>query len=182
MVEPKRGDGDSRALTLIDCDADHAKGSAFNMLFMVWRHRTDVRAYRRGIVCALELGRRYPEGIGICQLVDADAVAPDADARAAFVDLYRLGVVKHLSVTYEGTGFKAAAVRAVIAGAQALGRPKYPHSVHFTLAAAARWHAKHQAALGRPETAALIERSIQDLRRIQRETFPQLPKEEPPAR
>jgi hypothetical protein len=161
-----------RGLDIIACDADHAKGIAFNMLFMVWRGHTTAAAYRHGIVAAQDLNRRHPEGIGVCQLVELEAEPPDSEARAAFVHLMRMPGIRHFTVTYEGSGFKAAAVRAVISSAHALGRPKFAHAVHASLADAARWHAKQQAILGRPETATLIERMLTEVRRKQHESYP----------
>lgn len=161
-----------RGLDIIACDADHAKGVAFNMLFMVWRYHTTAAAYRHGIVTALNLIKRYPEGIGICQLIELEALPPDSEARTALVHMMHLPGIRHFTATYEGTGFKAAAVRAVLSSVHALGRPKFAHSVHGSLAEAARWHAAQQAALGRPETATLIERMAAEVRRRQRESFP----------
>jgi hypothetical protein len=165
---------EQRALEVIDCDVDHAKCVGFNMLFAVWRYRTTTAAFRRGIVAALELSRRYPEGVGVCHFLDAESVPPDRDTRAAFVDMLRMPTIKHFSVTHEGRGFKAAAVRSVISGAHALARPRFAHSVQVSAAAAARWHAEQQSALGRPETALQIELIVQELRRIQRERYPQV--------
>jgi hypothetical protein len=175
-------------LNVIDCDGDHASGTAFNMLFVVWRHRTLERAFRRCIVSALELGRRYPEGIGVSHYVESESLPPDADVRTAFVDILRIGCIRHYSVTYDAKGFKAAAIRGVVSAATRLARPKFPHSVHVALAAAARWHAEQQAALMRPEQASQIEQAAQELRRIQRERFPTLmdghatPKSDPQGR
>jgi hypothetical protein len=161
-----------RGLDIIVCDADHAKGVAFNMLFMVWRYHTTAAAYRQGIVTALNLMRRYPAGIGICQLIELEAVPPDSEARTALVHMMHLPGIRHFTATYEGSGFKAAAVRAVLSSVHTLGRPKFAHSVHSSLPEAARWHAAQQAALGRTESAALIERMAAEVRRRQRESFP----------
>lgn len=161
-----------RGLDIVACDADHAKGVAFNMLFMVWRYHTTASAYRQGIVTALNLIRHHPEGIGICQLIELEALPPDSQAREALVQMLRIPGIRHFTATYEGTGFKAAAVRAVLSSVHSLGRPKFAHSVHATLADAASWHAKQQAMLGRPETTALIERTALEVRRKQRESYP----------
>jgi hypothetical protein len=59
------------SLEIVACDPDHAKGVAFNMLFMVWRYHTTAAAYRQGIVTATKLVRHHPEGIGIGSLADA---------------------------------------------------------------------------------------------------------------
>jgi hypothetical protein len=161
-----------RGLNIIACDADHTKGVAFNMLFMVWCGHTTAAAYRQGIVAAQDLIRGHPDGIGICQLIEVEAARPDSEARAAFVHMMRLPGIRHFTVTYEGRGFKAAAVRAVISSAHALGRPKFAHAVHASLTDAARWHAKQQVMLGRPETATVIERMATELRRKQHERYP----------
>lgn len=159
-------------LNVIECDVDHAQGVAFNMLFVVWRRRTLERAFRRCIVSAIDLGHRYPEGVGVSHYLDADSLPPDADVRVAFTDMLRLPCIRHYSITYDATGFKAAAIRGVISGTLTIGRARFPHAVHVTIAASAAWHAEQQAALGRPETASHIERAAQELRRIQRERFP----------
>lgn len=159
-------------LSIVECDADHAVGTAFNMLFIVWRRRTLEKAFRRCIVSAIELGRRYPEGIGVSQYVDSESLPPDPDVRNAFVDILRVGCIRHYTVTYDAIGFKAAAIRGVMSGTTRLARPGFPHAVHVSLQAAALWHAQQQAALGRPETATQIERAAQELRRTQRERFP----------
>jgi hypothetical protein len=159
-------------LSVVDCDVDHASGVAFNMLFVCWRRRTLEQAFRRCIVSAIALGRRYPEGIGVSHYLDVDSQPPDSDVRTAFVDILRVGCIRHYSVTYDATGFRAAAIRGVISATTRLGRPKFAHAVHVTQTAAAEWHAQQQAALGRPETSGQIERAALELRRIHGDRFP----------
>src|SRR5262245_770075 len=119
---------------LIEMDADHAKATAFNMLFATWRFHTLPGAYRRGIRLVEEMASAFPEGIGVCQIVEVEAIPPGSETRRAFVEFLRLPAVKHFSVTHEGSGFKAASVRAIVAGVHALGRPTCEHSVHRTIA------------------------------------------------
>lgn len=157
---------------LVEIDEDHVKATAFNMLFMIWRRRTTSEAYDRALVLARALATKFPGGIGVCQVVEVDAVPPDSDARKKFVDFLRLKGLKHYSVTHEGTGFKAASVRAIVAGGHALSRASCEHSVHAKLASAASWHEMHQRELGRAETADEIERVAQALRKLHRDRFP----------
>src|SRR3990170_4688527 len=49
-----------------------------------------------------------------------DALPPTAGARKLIAELQSLPSVKHYSVTHEGAGFKAASIRAVVAGIHTL--------------------------------------------------------------
>lgn len=162
----------SQGSELVEVDADHAKAIAFNMLFVVWRHRTLASAYHAGMRIAAELAKRYPEGIGILNIIELEALPPDAAARQAFVELLHLPQLRHFSVTHEGTGFKAASIRAVVASSHALARPKCAHSVHSNLADAVRWHVKKQQALQHDEPAERIERVARALRALHRHQYP----------
>lgn len=157
---------------LVDADKDHAKATAFNMLFMVWRYETRPGAYRRGIRLAEELGAKFAGGIGIAQVVEMEAVPPSAETRKIFIDLWRQAPVKHYSVTHEGTGFKAASVRAVVGTVHALGCRNCEHAVHKSIRQAAEWHARQQALIGRTESAEMIELALRKLRSEHRERFP----------
>jgi hypothetical protein len=165
---PRSGDD----FTLIELDEDHAKAVSFNMLFMVWRHRTLNLAYRRGMQLVRDLSTRFPEGIGVCQVVEVDAVPPDSDTRRSFVDFLKLQPLRHFSVIHDGVGFKAASVRAVIAGVHALARPKCRHAVHSNVPDAAAWHAAAQLELNRRESAQLIEGIVRGLRERHRSQYP----------
>lgn len=157
---------------ILEIDRDHAKATAFNMLFMVWRYHTLPDAYRKAIRIAEELGQRHPEGVGVCQLVEVEAVAPGAETRRLFLELWKQAPVKHYSVTHEGTGFKAASVRAVVASVHALGCRNCEHSVHKSLREAAEWHAAQQRVIGRKESAEFIVACMQALRTQLRASFP----------
>jgi hypothetical protein len=161
-----------RQFEVLDLDEDHAKALAFNMLFMVWRKRTLATAYTRGMQIVRELGLTCPGGIGVLQVVEVDAVPPESAARTAFVEFFHLKEIKHYSVTHEGSGFKAASVRAIAAAAHAMARPKCAHSVHSSLAKAAEWHEKQQLLIGRGEPASQIQLIAQALRQIHWEKFP----------
>ena len=157
---------------VVEVDEDHIKATAFNMLFMDWRRRTLPAAYRRGIDRVHELAKVYREGVGVCQVVEVDAVPPDSETRSMFVEFLRLQHVKHFSVTHEGVGFKAASVRAIVSGVHALARPKCEHSVFPKLSEAARWHEENQRRIGHSEPAARIERVMQGIRKMHRERYP----------
>jgi hypothetical protein len=149
---------------VVTLDRDHAKAIDGNLLLMVWRYETTLPAFRQGFELAERLAARYPAGFGVCQVVEIDAVPPSAETREAFVEFLRLPRIRHFSLSYEGAGFKAAAVRAVVAACHALARPSCQHSVHSSVRAAATWHEQRQRELGVESSAQSIVQVIEALR------------------
>jgi len=165
---PERAGSATGKFEILEMDEHHAKASAFNMLFMTWRLHTHEDAYRRAIRLAEQLASRFSGGIGVFHVVEVEAIPPGPGTRRAFVDFLRLPCVKHFSVAHEGVGFKAASVRAIVAGVHALSRPTCEHSVHKSIELAGAWHAKQQSLLGRQETARQIVENMQALRAAHR--------------
>jgi hypothetical protein len=171
MLERRMLTGSSRppvgsgGLRVLEVDQDHIKGTAWNMLFMIWHKRTTGLAMDRARELLLEVSRAHPGGIGVLQVVEVGAVPPDSAARQAIHRFLAAGEghVRHSSVIHEGAGFGAAGVRAVMAGIYMLGRPKFPHVVFASVAGAARWHAEHQAELELHTEAAHIEGVVRAL-------------------
>ncbi len=157
---------------IVDIDRDHVKAAAFNMLFVVWRFRTNYAPFRRCVHWGRLLAQKYPQGIGVMHLLEPTAVAPDAPTRRVFPEVIRLEGVQHYSVVYTASGFRAASIRAVLVGAIALARPNCAHSVHTDVARAALWHASEQERIGRTEGPEQIERVVEALRRLHRERYP----------
>jgi hypothetical protein len=162
-------------LEVVGLDADHVTGVALNLVFMVWRFRTLVEPYRAGLALMKKHVLAHPRGIGVLQVVEPEAVPPEADTRKAFADAMVIPGTAHYSVTHEGTGFKAASVRAIVWGVNAIVRPAFPHSVHSSVADAARWAAEQNRRLGRNDDWQGIDQVVQELRRIQKERFPGRP-------
>lgn len=152
-------------------DRDHATGKAFNMMFMLWRYETTLVAYKRAIEWAKELIVLCPRGIGTAHIVEVDAIPPSAETRAAFVEYLRLPGLRHYSVTHEGTGFKAAGIRAIVAAQHALARPRCEHATFGDIGSAARWHEAQQRQINRNENAAKIAECLHGLRAAHRKAF-----------
>ena len=156
---------------VLDIDVDHVKAAAFNMLLAVWRFHTHYEPYRRCLHWSDQLAQRHPQGIGVMHIVEATALPPDAPTRRLFADGVRHGAVRHYSVVHIGRGFKAASIRAVVAGSFALARPSASHAVHSNINEAAAWHALQQRRLGRDEAAEQIARVAEGLRQLPAERY-----------
>jgi hypothetical protein len=156
----------------VELDEDHIKGLAWNILFMVWRRRTLPESYRRGIQLLSDHTRLHPKGVGVCQVVEVDAVPPDREAREVFPDLFRVPGVQHSSVIHDGAGFKAASVRAIMTGVVAIARAASKVSIFSSVSDAAQWHVELQRPLGAKFTAKELTEVVAALRALHRERFP----------
>lgn len=159
-------------LELVEVDQDHAKGIVFNLVLLFWRYRTLQEPHRAAMRLVTQTAEKHPKGIGVMQVVEPTAVPPDSDTRKDFVAMLKLPGIAHFCVTHEGTGFKAASVRAIVSGVHALVRPAFPHSVHEDLSSAARWTAARNRSLSAPDDAAAIEEALRALRRMHGERYP----------
>ncbi|HTV17424.1 MAG TPA: hypothetical protein VMG12_02100 [Polyangiaceae bacterium] len=161
-----------REFELVEIDADHAKGAAFNMLFAIWRFHTHYEPYRRCVHWLGLLAQRHPGGLGMLHVVEPTAIPPDAPTRRLFAEVMRNPSVRHYSVVHTARGFKAASIRAVVATSFALSRTHAAHSVHSNVDEAAGWVAEQQRRLGRSETREQIARVTEALRALHRERYP----------
>ncbi|MBK6516787.1 MAG: hypothetical protein IPG04_22410 [Polyangiaceae bacterium] len=157
---------------VVEIDEDHVVATAPNMLFMIWRRRTVAAAFRRATAAMKTLAVQSPGGIGVCQVVEQESVPPDNEARAAFQEYLRLKDVSHGTLIHEGAGFKAASVRAVMAGVMALARPVFRLNICSSVNEATRFHSQMLEKQGRHETAEEIASVVQALRTLHRERFP----------
>jgi hypothetical protein len=161
-----------RDFELVEIDSDHLKATACNMLFMIWRRESLAEPFRRSVALVEQLAKKSKSQIGVCQLVEPEAIAPDAAGRAAFTEILQLDSIAHSSVTHDGTGFKAASVRAIVNLQILLGKPKFPHRIFSTVAEATTWHAEMQTKLGRTDSAARLAFVVKELRALHRERYP----------
>jgi hypothetical protein len=73
------------------------------------------------------------------------------------------GVIRCSAVVYEGDGFRAATLRAVVTGIALLSRPLYPHVVFASSISAVNWTARHFSQDG-PAWAEQMRNAVDELR------------------
>jgi hypothetical protein len=143
---------------------DHFFAGTFqNMAIAVWEDETlptNVRLLREMV---RRLGGEHPGGIGLVQVVGAHHphIGPDARNELGVLLKASAPYIRCSTVVFEGTGFRAAAVRGLVAGLVMLSRVPFPHQVFATLEAAVDWQVAHMRtinpALGRPALTEAIE-------------------------
>ena len=157
---------------LLEIDVNHLTATAFDTVIMIWRRETTAGPFRRGMGIATDLAKKTGAKVGVCQVVEPDAVPPNSETRGAFMELLQLEEVTHSSVIHDGAGFKAASVRAIVNLQILMARPKFPHLVFSTVKEAAVWQVGMQAKLGREVSASRMEFVVRELRSLHRERFP----------
>jgi hypothetical protein len=157
------------AFQIIEVDEHHAKATAFNMLFQLWCKETQPEAFRRGRETLDKLATLHREGVGACNILDEKALPPSEAARDEITKMIKHGgggQLKHYSVLFEGMGFKAASVRAVVSAAHMLARTKTNLAVFGSAGEAADWHAEQGRLIGRRETPQDILTVMRNLRAV----------------
>lgn len=151
-------------LTLYAHDEHHGVGVWRNLLIVVWRKDTRADAVA-GVSAVLgELGERHSD-IALLQVIEENATAPDTEARRALSTMLRQhgGSIRCSAIVYEGDGFRAATLRAVVTGIALLSRPAYPHVVFASTIAAINWTARHFSHDG-PVYAEQVRNAVDELR------------------
>ncbi len=121
-------------------DHDHASARCGDVLVIVWRGTTTKVAVQRLRERLASLGKARHAGIGLLTIVEAGAVLPSNEARDHLARMLREAhQVRASAVCFEGDGFRAAAVRGVVAGLTMLARQPFPHKVFSTLELAGAW-------------------------------------------
>lgn len=128
-------------------DNDHAIGTSEGLLLCVWRMRTTPEAISelKGIVSRLIATSR--DKIIMLTVVEAGADMPDAAVRNALTDLFNRVAPSVIAsaLIFEGTGFKAATVRALTTTINMVTRQPFPHKVFATVSEASTWLAPQTA-------------------------------------
>lgn len=84
---------------------------------------------------------QHAAGAGLLTIVEPGAPMPNSEAREALAKFMTENSDSILvsGVAYEGSGFRAAAVRSVVTGLTMLARQPFPHKVFATIDDASEW-------------------------------------------
>jgi hypothetical protein len=110
---------------------DYALASWQQIFAVIWRRDTTVEGGEHLRSACTAFARTQPRGIGLLTVVESGAPLPPGPARRAIADFLAEGsaFIKCSAVVFEGSGFRAAAVRSVVTGLTLMARQAYPHRV-----------------------------------------------------
>src|SRR5690242_3540322 len=105
------------------------------------------------------------KAVSISVIEPTAAAAPaSAEVRNALETFAREGYVNAAAIVIEGTGFRAAAARTIVAGMYIVARRAYPHKIVATPAGGAAWLVEALAALGIAQAAAELVDAVEKAR------------------
>lgn len=131
-------------------------GDAF---LLIWHHNTTVTGVSTLERTLNAFAAERPNGIGLITVVEESAPMPPSDARDVLAQFLERASshIKVSSVAFEGSGFRAAAVRSVVAGLTMVARQSYPHKVFATVEEAMTWMAPQMPS---PTTAKELSETV----------------------
>jgi len=138
---------------------DYAGAIADRVCVHVWRGAVSVKA----IQTTRRFVQHWDEDIrGVFVVIDACSLVPDEAARAEMSRLHDEAALDFVTIVCEGSGFRAASIRAVLTGMHVLQQTPYQTKVFATVTDAAGWAARNYGSL----LGALdLPRFVRDLRR-----------------
>jgi hypothetical protein len=107
----------------------------------VFRGRTTVAGLRSGREVIAQHAAACNGPILLLTLIEANAPLPHLDARVEIITLLKEanGKVERSGIVFEGEGFRASTVRAIVAGVSLFSRPEFPHRIFSSVGGAARF-------------------------------------------
>ena len=144
--------------------ADYVFGRWGRVAFVVWRSKTQPDGVRAGERWFESVVEAVGGPILLLTVLEEKVKLPDLEAR---VELARFlgsaeGKIERSAVVFEGEGFRATSIRAVVSGVLIFSRPSYPHRVFSTVGAAARFLVGGRGGTPAPH---LVIRATRDARR-----------------
>jgi hypothetical protein len=153
---------------IIHVEKDYALATLDNIFIVIWRHETTMAgalALRRE---CLSFGDSHPQGIVLLTIIEERAPMPPSEPRAEIATFLRDASphIKASGVVFEGSGFRAAAVRSVVISLTMLAGQSYPHKVFANLVETAVFLEREAGTkLKIPFTAHEIEAGVTAIRR-----------------
>lgn len=126
-------------VTFVALEQHYIIASWRNVCIAVWVDETPAAAVAELTRFMQQLAIEYPQGIAFLQVIGEENQAMEAPVRAALKSLLMAGreVLREAPVVYEGSGFRAAAVRAIVTGMLSQRSYGFPHRVYSSVEDAA---------------------------------------------
>jgi hypothetical protein len=151
--------------------ADYTSARYQDLVLQIWHKQTSLEGVAALRAAIAKVANESREGMRLLIVVEREAAMPQRDSRskiAAFMTDYK-GSIRATSLAFEGTGFRAASIRAVVTGLNLLTQHPFPYGVFSSIPEALSWEPMAPLAAGTPSLVlAKLVRSF----RLEREQFP----------
>jgi hypothetical protein len=142
---------------VVSASRDYLFATWQSAFLVVWRHETTADAVADMGPLVRSFGSHHG-AIALVVVVEATASLPAGGVREQLAASLQSAArfIRVSAVVHEASGFRAAAVRSVLAGLTLIVRPPYAHKIFAGLDHAAAWVAEHQRALDPAALAATL--------------------------
>jgi len=154
------------APVVVGRDDDCIFGYWRRLLVIIFRRETTLEVVSRTSACIREHSRGENAFVGAISIVEKDAPLPDPGVRSRISsDMLLASSFRFSAMVYEGSGFRAAAVRGVIISIGMFTRLPFPHRTFSTVADASVWTEGRARAIGVKDlSSAHIRETVRHLR------------------
>jgi hypothetical protein len=151
---------------LIARDPDYALATWQQIFAVIWRKETTLHGAIHLRSACTEFASRNPRGIGLLTIIEPNAPLPPSEIRKSIADFLQEGssFIKCSTVIFEGTGFRAAAVRSVVTGLTLMAHQAFPHRVCHLVEASQMYADILSPATGRVVVAEHFRSTLAELR------------------
>jgi hypothetical protein len=152
---------------LVTRNPDYALAHWRQVFMVIWRKETTIEGARHLHSACTAFAATQRQGIGLLTIVESGAPLPPSAARDEIASFLASGstFIKCSGVVFEGSGFRAAAVRSVVTGLTLMARQAYPHKVCSLEEAIAMFARILPGATGIPFNPRLFDASLEALRK-----------------
>ena len=139
------GSGSGRWVELspkvLDAQTDYTLGTYGDVFIVIWRQDTTLSGVAELGRCFDRFAAGMPQGVGLLTVIEPAASLPSSSAREALAAFMRDNGnrIRTSAVVFEGSGFRAAAVRSVVVGLTMLANQPFPHRVFSTVERTRDW-------------------------------------------
>ena len=175
MKQPAaKRDSSPYQLDLVEMEEHHVLATFRNVAIAVWVDETSVEAVQRAQRMVERLAHAWSDDIAFLQVFGEDLEHVDARARHALMALLAAGSgsIRDAPVVYEGTGFRAAAIRAIVTGLLTQRGYGFSHRVYSRVEDAAQSVARTMEKREPSRHARELCEALERIRELHERQFP----------
>jgi hypothetical protein len=129
------------SVVVLSSNADYTSARYQDLLLQIWHKQTTlagVAAFRHGVS---KLAAERREGLRVLVIVEPGASLPPRECRSEIAEVMvgHKRSIRAAGLAFEGTGFGAASIRAVVTGLNLLAQHPFPYRVFSSISEALAW-------------------------------------------
>lgn len=128
-------------VSILSSSADYTSARFQDLVLQFWHKDTTLQGVAALRAAVAKVTEESAEGLRILIIVEPSASMPSRESRSEIADFmthYRESI-RSTALAFEGTGFRAASIRAVVTGLNLLAHHPFPYGVFASIPEALGW-------------------------------------------